>query len=156
MIQRRKSADELLDVSMTVKLSEKLVAALEARREETGVPVSTQVRRAIERELAGHMPESGGVSATGKHVVSFEFSEPEMEKLREVAGMFNLPETNWFARMLVLTNLAHPLEELRAFLFAPLKTPQGDAKDGGGESDDNHTQETGNPAPAPKRRRKVA
>lgn len=50
--KNRTPDDEYYDVSTTVKLSESMLARLQERKAQTGVPIATQLRRAIERDLA--------------------------------------------------------------------------------------------------------
>jgi SOS-response transcriptional repressor LexA len=58
------SGPEYFDIPKTVKLSDAQLEALNLRKVQTGVPISTQIRRAVEREIAGEAhPAMAGVDS---------------------------------------------------------------------------------------------
>lgn len=123
---------DTVDITYPTKLTSNILDALKIRKQKTGVPVATQIRRAVERELSEvpvgqPLPENDlrlvlreTLSEVLVNSVPVSVDRVRRARLEELARELGFAETGHFLQDLAFRALENP-KAAEQFLFAQLE-----------------------------------
>jgi hypothetical protein len=111
--KNRPADEEFYDVSVTVKFTEAQVHQMNERKRETGVPISAQIRRAIERDLV-----SDAQPAPPPDTLTLQIKPTEQEKLHKLGRGFGYRQLTHFIEDLALRSLDKTPRAVQEYLLA--------------------------------------
>jgi hypothetical protein len=111
--KNRPADEEFYDVSVTVKFTEAQVHHMNERKRETGVPISAQIRRAIECDLeAESQPE------TPPDTLTLQIKPTDQERLHKLGRGFGYRQLTHFIEDLALRSLDKTPRAVQEYLLA--------------------------------------
>jgi hypothetical protein len=111
--KNRPADEEFYDVSVTVKFTEAQVHQMNERKRETGVPISAQIRRAIECDLeAESQPE------TPPDTLTLQIKPTDQERLHKLGRGFGYRQLTHFIEDLALRSLDKTPRAVQEYLLA--------------------------------------
>lgn len=110
--------DGPLDVKREINYSQKMFDALEKRREETGIAITEQVRRAIVRDLVSDDEFAMPDSITPENIVAVELEPERFQRLKDLGAKLGHKEVAHFIEFLAERALVTRPQALRDYLYS--------------------------------------
>ena len=115
-IQSRSSQDQFLDVPKTIKFSQSQIDAMESRRQELGTGIAEQVRRALDKDLAGRFDSEPKID----NAVRVELNDADTAALLELSGeVVHVKNLDVFAESLMQAAIKAGPEAVKRLFYIP-------------------------------------